>query len=505
MEFLFDDEWIDRKAGVVRVLGQPHKAPEPILQPEQPWEAAGISARNALLYDAEERKFKLWYRSRVRNAECGMRRADKGSGSGSPTPHSAPRTPHSEAERVFVCYAESDDGLRWTRPSLGRVRFEGSDDNNIAMEADEADGVIWNVVKDGVERDPERRYKALGFAVSAESGLRDVPAGTRGVCFASSPDGIRWTAPRLVMHTRDLTDCDCVLNERDPTSGKWVAFLRPRTSPKRRFIGYATSDDFEHWTLPRMLLTPDAEDDEWTEFYGLTAVTVGGWRVGSLWIFHNNPSLSPMTNELVYSRDGFHYHRAMPRTEFLPLGPPGAPDSRMLHPFAFLEHGNEFLLYYQGSNRDHGSDRGQEMPPGRPAPGEESRSVMGLARLPWGHFCGLRARYDGMVETKWRCNYGDGGVQAVAALEPGGAICAEILDQYGAVIPGWDRAGCRVRDGDDGRLRFSWGSDDLVGSYGQTSAAGGAVGHVVKLRFHLHRATLFGFQVGAEETLPAYL
>jgi len=32
MELLFDDEWVDRKAGVRRVLGVPRKEAEPVLQ-----------------------------------------------------------------------------------------------------------------------------------------------------------------------------------------------------------------------------------------------------------------------------------------------------------------------------------------------------------------------------------------------------------------------------------------------------------------------------------------
>ena len=41
--------------------------------------------------------------------------------------------------------------------------------------------------------------------------------------------------------------------------------------------------------------------------------------------------------------------------------------------------------------------------------------------------------------------------------------------------------------------------------YGQVSEKGGRVGHVTKLRFYLHKATLYGFQVGDEGVMPAYL
>jgi hypothetical protein len=210
-----------------------------------------------------------------------------------------------------------------------------------------------------------------------------------------------------------------------------------------------------------------------------------------------------MTQELVYSRDGLHYHRALPGTPFLPLGQPGSFDSRIISTVAFLAHDGEVRLYYNGSNREHGSDRGQSMLPGRVAPGETHRSGLGLAWLPLGHFCGLRADQDGLVASKWLTNYGQAGVQAVGDVDADGWIRAELVDQFGQVIPGWDRAASRVEPTADGGLRCTWGDGRLDGRCGQISDAGGTVGHVVKLRFHLHRATLFGFQAGEEGATPA--
>jgi len=488
-ELLFDNLWLDRCCGVRRVLGTPQKELAPVLQAEAPWETQ-LHAHHALFYDTEEHRFKLWYR-----ASAGLGTAMRGDNKAS--------EPTSDPHRNFLCYAESANGVQWTRPALGLFELQGRRENNILREIGEGDSVFWNVIKDPNDPDPSRRYKALGFDWAATSDLAGCPPGTRGVCVAYSSDGLHWPkGPRLVMSTHDITDADCLLPQREPTTGRWVAFLRPRTHPKRRFIGYAESRDFDHRTYPRMLLTPDAHDDEWSEFYGLTAAVVGKWRVGVLWVFHNNPECSPMTTELVYSRDGLHYRRALPGAQFLPLGPEGTFDSRMVLPVALLAHGNEFLLYYTGCNHEHGADRGQPMPPGRVAPGEERRSALGLAHLRGMNFCGLRTDHDGMVETKWLCNYGECGIRAFATADADGWLRAEILDQYGGVIPGWDRDACRADIGADGRVRLCWGRQELIGRYGQTSAAGGNIGHVVKVRFYLHRATLFGFQVGDEDGAP---
>ena len=57
----------------------------------------------------------------------------------------------------------------------------------------------------------------------------------------------------------------------------------------------------------------------------------------------------------------------------------------------------------------------------------------------------------------------------------------------------------------NGRVSFSWGREDLSGKFGQVSDQDGKIGHVVKLRFYLHKAALFGFQVGEEGSMPEYV
>jgi hypothetical protein len=471
MEFLLDDSLLDRSAGVEPVLGCPKKESDPVLVPEMPWEMGGIVARHALLLD--DGVFRLWYGA---------------AGTEQPIPEEG------ERQRLLCC-AESSDGIHWERPDLGLFEYEGSRANNITGTKSDADGATWNVVKDLDDPDPARRYKALGFDYCVTSLVEGVKPGDMGICVAYSPDGYSWTPPHMVVSTHDATDADCMLPERDPDTGLWTLFIRPRTHPKRRFVAISTSNDFEDWTSPRMVLTPDSGDDEWTEFYGLTATCVESLRVGCLWVYHNSPEYSPMTNELVFSRDDQRYTRALPGVPFLPLGRDGEFDSRMILPIRMIEYNGEIRLYYQGMNTEHGSDRGMKMPKGRSIPGETPVRYVGLARLPWGHFRGLRARLDGMIETRWMCNYGDSGVSAIAEVEPHGWIHAEILDQYGAAIPGFDRSSCAATIEDDGRLRFTW-RDGLIGRYGDSSVGGGTIGHVVKVRFHLHRATLFGFDMG---------
>jgi hypothetical protein len=498
VEFLFDDKWIDRKKGVRRVTGVPIKYPGPVLKKDKPWEPLTTDENLGVLYDQQEHKFKMWYKAA---APAVKRRA----GARGVEPSEMEAT-----EKLFyICYAESRDGVDWIKPSLGLFNFDGSTDNNIIRGVANRDTFFYNVIKDPDDPNPGRRYKGFGFDTTSKSILRDRPSGGTGISVAYSPDGFHWPEePTLVMDTSDVTDGHCILPVRDPATGHWVAFIRPRVYPKRRYLGYAESIDFNHWTLPRMLLTPNAEDDEWTEFYGLAAAPVEHWRIGALWVFHNNPIWSPFSNELVYSRDGINYRRAMPRQYFIPPGPEGSFDSVMIIPIAVIERETELFIYYWASNGTHGSDRFTglaELTPSQTQDRKPRVTGIGLARFAWGQFCGLRADIDGTVETKWLCNYGNGSVKAVAAIAKDGFINAEILDQYGRVIPGWSISESRSRVAEHGKLAFFWNRDVLVGRYGQTSEQGGKIGHVVKLRFQLHKATIYGFEVGEEGAMPEYI
>jgi len=492
VELLFDDEWVDAAAGVRRVLASPAKNAEPIVVPDRPWEAEYVHGHMGPFFDPSVGKYRLYYRSRCAGAAAVVRDPN------APVSERPEKTP-----RTFICLAESEDGERWHKPNLGLFSFQGSVANNIVLEGTGADSAYWNVLYDEAEPKPERRYKGLGVDQCTRTRLPGTAAGERGVCVDYSPDGLHWRGVRdLVMSTRDLTDADCLFPGRDPATGLWTAFFRPRVAPKRRFLGYSVSEDFENWTYPRMLLTPDAADDPFTEFYGMAAASVGDLRAGLMWVYHNNPDYSPMTIELVYSRDGRHYRRAVPRTEFLPLGPEGDFDCRLIVANGILDHGAEHWIYYTGHNYEHGSDRGMPMQRDRKPVGDRRLTGIGLARIPWGHFCGLRADHHGILETKWLCNYGRRGTRVLAHCSEGGRIRAEMLDPYGRVIPGFSADRCVAEGGRERGLHFSWGNG-LTGAAGQESSEGGVVGHVVKLRLHLDRATLFGFDIGAAAS-PAF-
>jgi hypothetical protein len=64
------------------------------------------------------------------------------------------------SSRWRPAYAESTDGLVWTKPELGLVNYRGSKANNLLNMGGESWGVInLKVLKDDADPDPSRRYK----------------------------------------------------------------------------------------------------------------------------------------------------------------------------------------------------------------------------------------------------------------------------------------------------------------------------------------------------------
>ena len=142
-----------------------------------------------------------------------------------------------------TCYAESVDGIRWSKPVLGLFEVQGSKDNNVLLA--NAAPVTHNFcpfldVRPGVPAD--EKYKALGG--TAKSGLIAYKSG----------DGIRWTK----MQERPVIS-DGKFDSQNVAfwseiEQKYIAYFRIWTQEGYsgfRSIARATSDDFTHWSETR--------------------------------------------------------------------------------------------------------------------------------------------------------------------------------------------------------------------------------------------------------------
>jgi len=151
---------------------------------------------------------------------------------------------------VFIGYAESKDGIQWTRPDLGLFEFNGSKNNNIVWMNPNLDN--FSCFKDTNPKcTPDALYKAVYFGqYNKKSSL----------LAAKSADGIHWTP---------LTDKPIItdgafdsLNNAfwDVERGEYRAYYRDFRN-NTRDIKWATSKDFIHWTKGEWLKYPGAPNE----------------------------------------------------------------------------------------------------------------------------------------------------------------------------------------------------------------------------------------------------
>ncbi len=184
-----------------------------VLRFDRPWEGA-FCAYATVLKDGP--LFRLYYRGLTRSGRDG-----------------------SDAE--VTCYAESNDGMQWTRPELGLFEVGGGKANNVVLAGKAPFSHNFSPMIDDRPGVPEsERYKAI--AGTSESGLH---------AFVS-PDGLRWrTLVDRPVITQGGFDSQNVAFW-SPTERRYLCFLRVNPGGIRR-IARATSADFLNWTEPELM------------------------------------------------------------------------------------------------------------------------------------------------------------------------------------------------------------------------------------------------------------
>ena len=212
---LFVDDWlIDRMRGVSLRLPPP-LAREVVLSFDRDWEGP-VSNYVVVMKDDV---YRMWYRAM--SIEGGQRTA----------------------------YAESTDGINWSRPTLGIVDVNGSKENNVVMDGSDAWDV--SVFKDGNPETPDsERYKAIARGPKFQG---------RGVLRAfTSPDGLLWqgveTDPILVAPDDRWPMFDSPsIAFWDLVQEQYVVYMRGSVSPGLRAIRRSVSDDFRNWSEPEFI------------------------------------------------------------------------------------------------------------------------------------------------------------------------------------------------------------------------------------------------------------
>ncbi|MEX2026892.1 MAG: hypothetical protein WEH44_06315, partial [Pirellulaceae bacterium] len=228
-ELFVDDLLIDALEGKA-ALQLHHPQPQEIaIVHDAPWEGSG-SGYHSIYQDGD--KYRMYYKAWHLAVAPGKVKTD--------------------THPLLCCYAESSDGIQWTKPELGLHEFAGSKANNIVIASEtigkaRVDAGHPAVFKDDNPDAPaDAKYKAI---------VRS--AGTKGVLALKSPDGIHFT---LLSEEPIITDGafdSQNLAFWDPHHRLYRAYWRVftagapvgdgRGARSFRAIRTATSGDFLHW------------------------------------------------------------------------------------------------------------------------------------------------------------------------------------------------------------------------------------------------------------------
>ncbi|MBN1344201.1 MAG: hypothetical protein JXQ73_16060 [Phycisphaerae bacterium] len=326
-QLFVDDYLLAKTERITREVHHPRKHPaNPLVRPDKPWDSGG-TVFQIVRRDAKTGKFRMWYSGYVRY-----------------------ELPSGVATRFPTLYAESDDGIKWTKPELGLCEFEGSKANNIVIQG----GNPFGLIVEPNDPDPNRRYKAVVWHEP-----QVVPR--EGYFLYTSLDGVHWKRAReapLAISLRGYTMPQSGIGDTsvfrwDRLLGRYVGDVKFVLPGKFRCRGIMFSDDLIHWSPPRMTLYPDGLDEPDSQVYGHLSFCYEGMWLGFLRMMHTQRvGYKQTTVELTASRDGSHWTRVGKREELIPLGGREEWDADYHDPcWDPILVGDDLWIYYRSVNR----------------------------------------------------------------------------------------------------------------------------------------------------------
>jgi len=485
-ELFVDAALIDSLQDARRQLHHP-TARELAIRHDAPWEGAGCNY-HSIIRDGD--LYRLYYRGTKLAVEEGRLKLG----------------------REVYCYAESRDGITFTKPELGLHEFEGSTANNI----------IWTGVgthnfapflDTRPDCPPESRFKAL--AGQAHEG---------GLFAFQSPDGIRWSLIRPEPVVTEGAFDSQNLAFWDAAAGKYRAYFRTFTAgvttgkvwkPEGfRAIRTASSDDFLDWQDEADLTYTDSPSEHlYTNqvgpYFRAPHLLIGfparyverGWsdsmralpdpqRREQRAAAHLRYGTALTEGLLMASRDGVHFERW--NEAFLRPGPQ-RPDTWL--------YGHQFIAWHA-------------VPTASSLPGADDEISLYATEGSWHDDSnGLRRytlRLDGFVSvtapltggeliTKPLIFEGDS-LSLNFASSAAGDLRVELQSVDGTPIPGFTLDDCPPIFGDSVDRQVVWSAAPATSDAPSTVTRPLAelANQPIRIRFHLRDADLYSFQFATE-------
>lgn len=456
-ELFVDDFLVDQLRNARLELQHPQ--PQEIsLACDQPWEG------NTCIYFRiipEAGKYRMWYQGAQWQLD----------------PAEPPTHPY------HICYAESADGISWTKPDLGLVEIAGSKHNNVVVT-----GVYDNFTPfrdENPDCAPEARYKALGQS-------------PMGLIAWQSPDGLRWTRlgdqPVIRQGAFDSQN----VGFWDARERRYRAYVRDFHDGQRD-IRVAYSTDFLTWTVPKLLTLspPVAREQYYTnciDRYARAPHLFVGFPVRYVerkW----SPSMRALPDlehrqlrarkeerigtaitdgVFMSSRDGENFHRW--NEAFLRIGPerPGAwvygdcyPAHGLVETASKLPGAPRELSFYIAENYWRTSE------------------VIRRWTLRLDGFVAVKAPFEGGELLTKPLVFEGKQLTLNFATSAAGSLRVELTDMAGQPVPGHTLNDCDETFGD---------SLDRIVTWGGKSDTSAWAGRPIRLRFELRDAELYSFQ-----------
>jgi len=459
--------------------GKKHPA-NPVLKPDRPWEGWLTYVYGDVLYDHEEKIFKMWYLA------------------GNKTDYFDHNT--------ITCYATSKDGIHWDKPEVGTLQSKNGKPHNAV-----GTFKLPSIRKDMDEIDPARRYKMICFSWYSDSSATTKAPSYRTMI---SPDGLHWTRESK---EPIAPAADVITGFWDTRRQSYVAFPkigRKWRGHERRLFSTITSKDFTNWTEPVSSLKPDLRDDAGslarieqvrpildvpddeklmrTDFYGIGVYQAESCTIGFPWILTINNANRFGTNDegpqevqLAVTRDLVHWERPF-RTPVIAIGEDLTEWDCGYQTTAAqaIRMGDEIRLYYGGANYTHGTPalnlpEKYDKSNGR---GGNYGSAIGLVTWPLDRFVSVDASVEGGTLTTVPFLFSGDRLVINASSKSQGHIVVELCDAAGRRLPDFPLS--RPFSGDELRHTVSFGTKTDVSTLADQP---------ISLKFHLKSASLYSF------------
>lgn len=335
--YAFDKRVIDgHKISNIKVeIEEAKKENKVLFTEEKPWEVRYDNSYPNVFYDEFEEKFRCYYSTFIYDVSSSKyRREEKINMQYSPR----------EDRIVSLCYAESEDGVNWVKPSLGLVEFNGSKNNNIIGHYLHGTSILLD--KD--ELNPKKRYKLFTKI--------DYGNYMNYIAVAFSEDGINFGEYIRLHGFNPMADTHNHVIY-DKRINKYILVTRTwRDSMRLPCISY--SSDFINWSNTIDIMNVSEFDEQ---IYSMPIFLDGDYILGLASIYHegdicdHNFDTVDLTLTYSYRFNGWNFIKK--KNNFIERGTGsysnGEFDNGCIFSSPPVKIEDKLYFYYMGGNGQH--------------------------------------------------------------------------------------------------------------------------------------------------------